>query len=396
MPQCREAFGGEHPPGFSNPGSPRKTGHEVLGPKGAQGLSLWNRGRRDRAEGLRRCRSFGRIDVSRVRAVSREFGVDRGRAQVVRAGVGKTGQGPSMSPRQEVLRLGSVGMVKGRQLPGRGLDAGVASTVRKAFVLSKAQRSPGRRWPVYADTVHAIAVPPSGRITPVADTRGRLRELVPGRDHFRPFQDHRAGKGASKLPLLQRPRSPDPGRNHTGAQMVMPCCAAYTKTTAGHAHGRSCAGDKSPGAAEHPRKKHPADRAPATEAIRRADPRSNSPASSNRTPVLSAPNRPFSGWDNVFPDPGMTVAAIDRLVHHATIFELHQVESDRGKEAARQLKVQRDNDKASRRRQLSQDTGHAGGRRPPGIESRPLAWVDVGFSGPAGRLVWVSFSLWVS
>jgi len=42
----------------------------------------------------------------------------------------------------------------------------------------------------------------------------------------------------------------------------------------------------------------------------------------------------------------MTVAAIDRLVHHSTIFELHQVESHRGKQAARQQKTQRDNDKA--------------------------------------------------
>ena len=28
-------------------------------------------------------------------------------------------------------------------------------------------------------------------------------------------------------------------------------------------------------------------------------------------------NQPFSGWNDVFPDPGMTVAAIDRLVHHS-------------------------------------------------------------------------------
>ena len=69
----------------------------------------------------------------------------------------------------------------------------------------------------------------------------------------------------------------------------------------------------------------------------------------------SAANQPFSGWDSVFPDPGMTVAAIDRLVHHSTIFELNQVESYRGKEAARQQKIQRDNDKASRRRQSSGD-----------------------------------------
>ena len=50
-----------------------------------------------------------------------------------------------------------------------------------------------------------------------------------------------------------------------------------------------------------------------------------------RRSILVTANQPFSGWDNVFPDPGMTVAAIDRLIHHSTIFELHQVESYRGK-----------------------------------------------------------------
>ena len=64
-----------------------------------------------------------------------------------------------------------------------------------------------------------------------------------------------------------------------------------------------------------------------------------------RRSILITANQPFSGWNNVFPDPGMTVAAIDRLVHHSTIFELHQVESYRGKEAARQQKIQRDNQK---------------------------------------------------
>ena len=34
-------------------------------------------------------------------------------------------------------------------------------------------------------------------------------------------------------------------------------------------------------------------------------------------------NQPFSGWNSIFPDPGMTVAAINRLVHHSTIFELN-------------------------------------------------------------------------
>jgi DNA replication protein DnaC len=74
-----------------------------------------------------------------------------------------------------------------------------------------------------------------------------------------------------------------------------------------------------------------------------------------RRSILITANQPFSGWGNVFPDPGMTVAAIDRLVHHSTIFELNKVESYRGKEAARQQKVQRDNDKAQRRRQSSKD-----------------------------------------
>ena len=36
-----------------------------------------------------------------------------------------------------------------------------------------------------------------------------------------------------------------------------------------------------------------------------------------------AANQPFSAWDAVFPDPAVTVAAIDRLVHHATILEMN-------------------------------------------------------------------------
>ena len=74
-----------------------------------------------------------------------------------------------------------------------------------------------------------------------------------------------------------------------------------------------------------------------------------------RRSILITANQPFSAWDSVFPDPGMTVAAIDRLVHHSTIFELHNVESYRGKVAAREQKTRRDKDKATRRRQLSSD-----------------------------------------
>jgi DNA replication protein DnaC len=43
-------------------------------------------------------------------------------------------------------------------------------------------------------------------------------------------------------------------------------------------------------------------------------------------------NQPFSGWDQVFPDTAMTLAAVDRLVHHSTIFELN-VESYRRRAA---------------------------------------------------------------
>jgi len=42
-----------------------------------------------------------------------------------------------------------------------------------------------------------------------------------------------------------------------------------------------------------------------------------------RRSLIVTCNQPFSTWDQIFPDPTMTVAAIDRLVHHATILELN-------------------------------------------------------------------------
>lgn len=42
-----------------------------------------------------------------------------------------------------------------------------------------------------------------------------------------------------------------------------------------------------------------------------------------RRSLMITANQPFSSWDHVFPDPAMTVAAIDRLVHHATILEMN-------------------------------------------------------------------------
>ena len=68
-----------------------------------------------------------------------------------------------------------------------------------------------------------------------------------------------------------------------------------------------------------------------------------------RKSLLITANQPFSGWNDVFPDPGMTVAAIDRLVHHSTIFELN-VESYRRRTASDKQK--------ERRRQLPTDTSN--------------------------------------
>jgi DNA replication protein DnaC len=51
-----------------------------------------------------------------------------------------------------------------------------------------------------------------------------------------------------------------------------------------------------------------------------------------RRSILITANQPFGEWDRIFPDPAMTVAAVDRLVHHATILELN-VESYRRRSA---------------------------------------------------------------
>ncbi|GAN55361.1 IS21-like element helper ATPase IstB [Tanticharoenia sakaeratensis] len=51
-----------------------------------------------------------------------------------------------------------------------------------------------------------------------------------------------------------------------------------------------------------------------------------------RRSVLITANQPFAEWNKVFPDPAMTLAAVDRLVHHATILEMN-VESYRRRAA---------------------------------------------------------------
>src|SRR5690348_1770535 len=51
-----------------------------------------------------------------------------------------------------------------------------------------------------------------------------------------------------------------------------------------------------------------------------------------RRSLLITANQPFGEWGRIFPDQAMTLAAIDRLVHHATILEMN-VESYRRREA---------------------------------------------------------------
>lgn len=51
-----------------------------------------------------------------------------------------------------------------------------------------------------------------------------------------------------------------------------------------------------------------------------------------RKSIAITANTPFSQWGDVFADPAMTLAAIDRLIHHATILEMN-VESYRRRTA---------------------------------------------------------------
>jgi DNA replication protein DnaC len=51
-----------------------------------------------------------------------------------------------------------------------------------------------------------------------------------------------------------------------------------------------------------------------------------------RRSMLITANQPFGDWGKIFPDQAMTLAAIDRLVHHSIIFEMN-VESYRRRAA---------------------------------------------------------------
>ena len=66
-----------------------------------------------------------------------------------------------------------------------------------------------------------------------------------------------------------------------------------------------------------------------------------------RKSLVVTANQPFSQWDTIFSDSTMTVAAVDRLVHHALIIDI-QAESWWGDRRA--YKVERIRDIARRPR----------------------------------------------
>ena len=51
--------------------------------------------------------------------------------------------------------------------------------------------------------------------------------------------------------------------------------------------------------------------------------------------LIITSNQPFAEWDRIFPDQMMTVAAVDRLIHHATLVEVSS-DSYRRKQALQQ------------------------------------------------------------
>lgn len=66
-----------------------------------------------------------------------------------------------------------------------------------------------------------------------------------------------------------------------------------------------------------------------------------------RRSMIVTANQPFGKWDQVFPDPAMTIAAVDRLVHHSVIFEMN-VEHSFRRQRAEQTKNKARGRRASR------------------------------------------------
>jgi DNA replication protein DnaC len=59
-----------------------------------------------------------------------------------------------------------------------------------------------------------------------------------------------------------------------------------------------------------------------------------------RRSIMLSTNLAFSAWDRIFKDPMTTIAAIDRVVHHAVILDMMALKSYRAKEAHAQQQSQ--------------------------------------------------------
>ncbi len=59
-----------------------------------------------------------------------------------------------------------------------------------------------------------------------------------------------------------------------------------------------------------------------------------------RRSIAITTNLVFSDWQRIFKDPMTTMAAIDRVVHHAVILDLIGMDSYRAKEAASRVKTE--------------------------------------------------------
>ena len=61
-----------------------------------------------------------------------------------------------------------------------------------------------------------------------------------------------------------------------------------------------------------------------------------------RTSILLTSNLPFSQWEKIFKDPMMTIAAIDRLIHHSVVLEMnissYRMENSRSQREAAETK----------------------------------------------------------
>ena len=77
-----------------------------------------------------------------------------------------------------------------------------------------------------------------------------------------------------------------------------------------------------------------------------------------RRSIMITANQPFGAWDQIFPDPAMTVAAIDRLVHHAIILEMNTDSYRRRTAQARIPAHQADSGKVKFPTPVPEDTNH--------------------------------------